>query len=413
MSVRLLLLLCCLAIACIGVAIHYWPAASHPVKSLEPPSPPRNPYYDSLAARYFAGIDSLRRYSNTPGAAVAIVHDSTIIALRGFGIKSVEYPDDSVDQHTVFRIASVSKCFAGFLTGILVQDSLLKWDERIITYLPDFRLQSIEATQSLTIAHVLSHTTGLSFHAYTNLIEEGRSLEEMLDKLKDVRLAHPVGSHYSYQNVAFSLIGEVIKASTHKSYEGWMIEKVFGPLKMNDASIDYLSMASSKNAARGHLMRSREMRATPLKPTYYNASPAGGINASISDMANWMIALLGNRPSVIKTSTLDSLFTPRIEAPSKNRFYKRLGENFSSYYGLGWRILAFPEDTLIYHGGYVNGFRSEIAIDRKNKIGICILANAPGDLVDHAIPLFFELYRKNNKEAQHPLLAQANQYENK
>lgn len=63
-----------------------------------------------------------------------------------------------------------------------------------------------------------------------------------------------------------------------------------------------------------------------------------------------------------------------------------------SFYGLGWRILHYPNDTLIYHGGYVNGYRSEVAVNPHDKIAVCILANAPGDLADNGIPLFFDLF---------------------
>jgi beta-lactamase class C len=62
---------------------------------------------------------------------------------------------------------------------------------------------------------------------------------------------------------------------------------------------------------------------------------------------------------------------------------------------MGWRVLNFKEDTLIYHGGYVNGYRSEVAIHRKNKIAICVLVNSPGTLADISIPKFFELYSKH------------------
>jgi beta-lactamase class C len=59
---------------------------------------------------------------------------------------------------------------------------------------------------------------------------------------------------------------------------------------------------------------------------------------------------------------------------------------------MGWRVLNFKRDTLLYHGGYINGYRSELAINRKNKIGICVLSNGPGSLVDNSIPYFFRLY---------------------
>jgi beta-lactamase class C len=175
--------------------------------------------------------------------------------MKGFGVREIG-KKDPVDVNTVFRIASVSKCFASFLTGVLVEEKKLAWDDRVVKYVPGFSLSSAEETQKLTLRHVLSHSTGLPFHAYTNLVEDGHTLEEMLSRLKDVPLNGKVGEIYSYQNVAYSLIGEAIKSATGKSYEAWMVEKVFGPLDMENASIDYASR-TCHNARAGEKPRSR------------------------------------------------------------------------------------------------------------------------------------------------------------
>lgn len=356
-----------------------------------------NPHLTRMIEDYEAELKLLQLFSKTPGAAIAIVKDSTIVYMKGFGVREIG-KKDSVDVNTVFRIASVSKCFASFLTGILVEEHKLAWDDRVIRYVPGFSLSSAEETQKLTLRHVLSHSTGLPFHAYTNLVEDGHTIEDMLAQLKDVPMNGKVGEIYSYQNVAYSLIGEAIKSATGKSYEGWMIEKVFGPLNMKNASIDYASIMMNKNVAKPHLSQRKGWRKAKITNTYYNVSPAGGINASISDMAKWMVALLGNRPDVIHRETLDTLFSPQIKAPSKNRNYGRRHRLSDSYYGLGWRILHYPDDTLVYHGGYVNGYRSEVAVNQKDRIAICILANAPGELPDNGIPIFFDLLKKYRSE---------------
>jgi beta-lactamase class C len=184
-----------------------------------------------------------------------------------------------------------------------------------------------------------------------------------------------------------------VKSATGKSYETEMMERVFKPLGMKDASIDYATLMSNTNIAFPHISRRGKFVSSHISNTYYNVSPAGGVNASISDMARWMMALLNTRQDVINANTLTQLYTPMIDAPSKNRRYRQIEPIQHSYYGLGWRVLHYPNDTLLYHGGYVNGYRSEIALNPKEHIAICILANAPGELADNGIPLFFHLYR--------------------
>lgn len=361
------------------------------------PDIPRNPHLDEAVSEFESRLSVLNLMSKTPGAAVAIVKDSTIVYLKGFGVREVG-TTDSVNVHTVFRLASVSKCFASFLTGVMVQEGRMGWDDPVNRYLPEFALNSPDETKKLRIRNVLSHTTGLPFHAYTNLVEEGLPLNELLARLKDVPLATPVGRTYSYQNVAYSVVGEAIHQATGKSYEAWMIEKVFGPLGMTDASIDYFSMMTNENVAKPHMPRKNGWRKVSINNTYYNVSPAGGVNASIHDMARWMVALLGNRPDVIRPEMLQECYSPVVSAPSKNRNYGRSHRLSSSFYGLGWRILHFPDDTLVYHGGFVNGYRSEVAVSPKDKLAICILANAPGQLPDNGIPIFLNIYRDYREE---------------
>lgn len=362
----------------------------------EYPRRPPNPLLDKVILEYEVRLRELMHKAHTPGLAVAIVHDSTIVFMKGMGLRAIGQPD-SVNENTVFRLASVSKCFAAFLTGILVEDSVLNWNDHVADYVPRFALESPEETSKLTVKNVLSHTTGLPYHTYTNMVEEGSRLDTMLSWLRNVHMASKVGKAYSYQNVAYSLVGPFIQARTGKTYEQEMIEKVFLPLNMKTASIDYESIMTNTNVAQPHLMRRKQFSRVKINNTYYNVAPAGGINASISDMAQWMIALLGNRPGVIKRSTVDSLFTPVIKAPSKNRNYGRTHRLSKSYYGMGWRILYYPNDTLMYHGGYVSGYRSEVAVNPRDKIAICILANAPGEAADSGIPLFFDLFEPSRQ----------------
>jgi beta-lactamase class C len=273
-----------------------------------------------------------------------------------------------------------------------VEEGKLSWDDPVVKYLPDFALKSKAYTDSLTLRHVLSHTTGLPYHTYTNLVEEGTDLKTMLALLHDVNLIGKPGEVYSYQNVAYSLIAEVVKSATGKNYETLMAEKVFRPLHMQNASMSYDSILLNKNVARPHHQWRKGWRVTSINNTYYNVSPAGGINASISDMAEYIKALLGDKKGFIRNETLDEIFKPKVKAISKNRNFRRWIEPANSWYALGWRVLNFKNDTLLYHGGYVNGYRSELALNRKNKIGICVLSNGPGTLVDNSVPIFFKLF---------------------
>lgn len=339
----------------------------------------------------------------TPGAAVAIIKDGEILLCKGYGIKQT-HSIDSVDEHTVFRIASVSKGFASVLAGIFVQEGLLSWDDHVIKYLPDFKLKDKKNTEDLTIRHILSQTSGLPGHTYTNMIEANVPYADLRKKLSEVNPIAPVGTVYSYQNVVYSVIAEILEKVTGKTYEALLKEKIFTPMGLNDASASFEGFQNSVNHANPHVRSWGMLKEAKTTPEYYSVLPAAGVNASISDMAQWLKALMGYRNDVLHADILKEIFTPQIQATRRrSQHYAKWVKVQGTYYGLGWRIINFGNDTLIYHGGFINGFRSEVAFDPIDKVGIAILSNGPGAFVNEAIPYFFNLfYESRDKEAIKP-----------
>lgn len=353
--------------------------------------PDPNPYIQQVVRSYEDFISQSIKRGTAPGAAVAIVRDTSIIFLQGFGLKQMD-KQDSIDINTVFRLGSVSKCFASVLAGTLVRDQLISWDDPIIKYFPQFQLKSKEHTDKLTIRHVLSHTTGLPYHAYTNMIEEHIPLDTLLASLKSVKLFGEPGQIYSYQNVGYSLIEKVVEAATHQTFERALTENIFKPLDMRNSSASYEAIMSNSNVAKPHFFSRKRWVSVPISDTYYNVAPAGGVNASIADMALWLRGLMDESSTLMADTTLSEIFKPHVKAITKNRNFMRWKRPRASYYGLGWRVINFQNQTLEYHGGYVNGYRSEVAIDRANRIAICVLINSPGNLADISIPEFFKRY---------------------
>lgn len=355
-----------------------------------------NPYLDQVLSEYESFISRAIENNLAPGAAVVVIKDTSVIYLKGFGLKDTR-TKEPVNVHSVFRIGSVSKCFASVLTGVLVDDQKLSWADPVSKYLPAFKLKKEESTQSLTLGHVLSHTTGLPYHAFTDRVDDGANFDTLLYHLRDINLIGKPGQFYSYQNVGYSLIGKVIESASGKSYEDNMRELVFSPLHMQTASLSFADIINNDNVAKPHRY-GKGWVPMSISDTYYNVAPAGGVNASISDMAKWLLAITDDSPQLMKKETYEELFRPVVRATARNHNFWRWKRPKSAYYAMGWRVLNFKEDTLVYHGGYVNGYRSEVAIHRKNKIAICVLVNAPGNLADISIPKFFELFGKQ-KEA--------------
>ena len=324
-----------------------------------------------------------------PGVAVTVVHQNQIVLLKGYGVRRVGRPEP-IDIHTVFRIASVSKGFASALTGLLVQESQLNWEDRVIKYLPNFTLKDSSNTRNLTIKHILSHTSGLMPHAYDNLIEYNVPYHDIIKELKDIPVVAPVGTQYGYQNVIYSLISDIIKAVTGKKYENLVEERLFEPLGMKDASIGWNAWMAEPNRASPHIRRYAKWTPATDKRAYYSVLPSAGINASISDMAQWLRAQMGGMPWVITTETLQKIQTPLIRTRREMRRYYWNGRLRNAHYGLGWRIFDYAGHTMITHSGGIQGYLAQIGFIPEQDIGIVVLYNSRR--IDFLLPTFFDMY---------------------
>jgi len=332
------------------------------------------------------GLDKNR----IPGAAVSIVKDGRVVYQKGFGVKEKGKPE-AVNEHTVFRLGSVSKGFASVLAGVIKEEGLLMWDQPVSRYLDEFKLFDPEQTSRVQIRHLLSHTSGLPRHAFTNLVEDGLPMDRIIPQLSQVPLIAIEGEQIAYQNATYSVIEKVLEVQTETDFNTLLHEKLFKPLEMNHSSASFDSISSSANKASPHLFHSPSQGRVPvpISRKYYNAVSSGGINASASDMGKWLLLLTGYFPEVISEETLQDIYDPL--ATIHNRRYSRYWNGVNeSHYGLGWRVLFNQEQKVVYHGGYVNGYRSEVAFAPDEGIGISVLINANSNYPLEVISGFFE-----------------------
>jgi len=120
--------------------------------------------------------------------------------------------------------------------------------------------------------------------------------------------------------------------------------------------------------------------------------PAAGVNASISDMSQWLLALLGYRPEQLPDTVRNTLATPLIYTPLKARYTRYWKPFRERYYSLGWRIYHYQDRTIVYHGGYIRGYRAEIGFCPEEDVGIAFLQNSPNGLASKCVPAFFDLF---------------------
>ncbi len=329
--------------------------------------------------------------SGTVGAAIVITYKNQIALLKCFGVrKSGE--NELINENTVFRLASVSKTITGVLAGILSDENIIGLDDKIVDYLPDFKLKYNSSTRSLTVRNILSHTSGLIPHAYDNLIEEHVSFENVMTRLKDVDISAPPGEMYGYQNVIFSLYDTVSVIKTSRKFAETMEEKVFIPFHMNNASVGFEAFQNNVNIAYPHYGSNGNFRKLKLNNRYYSTAPAAGVNASISDLANFLLELLDDTSHVVNRNVKEAIFTPQVASPLNRRYFRHWKNVRSKQYAIGWRTVEYKNRNVAYHGGYVSGYRAEIALCQDENIGIAYLSNSPNSIGTKIVPSFLDLF---------------------
>ena len=325
-----------------------------------------------------------------PGLAMAIVQNGRVLSARGYGVTDVTSPQ-AIDSHTVFRLASLSKAFAGTMTGLLVNDGSLRWDSKVTDYVPSFNLSDPAATQRVTVADLLSHRVGLKSHnAFDRDIEANGEYYGVSQKLASAPLNCAPGQCYAYQNVAFSLIGDVVFAATGSFYDQAVDRRIFKPLGMNDASIGLTGIESSSRWARPHVRSRNGWVSLMPKPTYYRLPPAAGVNASASDMAQWLIAQTGHRPDVLPAPLLATLHAPIISTPGEMRSGWRRERIHSASYALGWRVFDYAGQQVVFHAGAVQGYRGLVALVPGRDLGIAIMWNSDSGLPSGMLPTILD-----------------------
>jgi beta-lactamase class C len=326
------------------------------------------------------------------GLAIAIVQDDTILLERGFGVADTA-SRTPVGSDTVFRVASLSKAFASTLSAMLVEDGALRWDTRVADHLPAFKLRNLQSAQSLTVKDILSHRVGLPYNTHDRLLEADEPYPLLVAKLETVPPLCEAGQCYSYQNVAFSLIGDMVFAATGDFYSHQVEKRLFHPLGMYSATYGRDALEANADWARPHVRRNGRWVAVRPKETYYRVPPAAGVNASVHDMALWLQAQMGRRPDVISPDVIASVQAKLVETPGELRGSPwRRDRLREAHYGLGWRLYDYAGTPLVFHGGAVQGYRAMLGFLPDHGFGIVMLWNCESGVPSGLFPTALDRY---------------------
>ncbi len=327
---------------------------------------------------YVAGV---QRQFEVPGIAVAIVKDGKLVLAKGYGVRTLGDPA-AVDAHTLFGIASNTKAFTATALAILVEEGNLRWDAPVIDYLPWFQMYDPFVTREMTIRDLLVHRSGLGLGAGDLLWWPTSTYDrkEIARRLRCIKPATSFRTAYAYDNVLYSVAGEVIEAVSGQTWEDFVTSRILARVGMRESNVRHSAAAAGANVATPHASIGGHVR--PIAPfTSDNVNPAGGINTSATDIAKWLMVQLDSG----KLADGTRLFSPRttfelwtIVTPYRvSRLAPELSALQASFagYGLGFEMRDYRGHKIVSHTGGLPGYVSRVTMVPNERLGIAVFTN--------------------------------------
>lgn len=338
-------------------------------------APTAPPDLDTLVARVMKTFD-------VPGIGLAIVKDNVVVAAKGYGVRKLGEPA-TVDDQTLFGIASNTKAFTATALALLVEEGKVAWDAPVQRYLPWFQLADPYVTRELTVRDLLVHRSGLGLGAGDLLWwpPSTYNRKEVAQRLRFIQPVTSFRSAYAYDNVLYLIAGEVIEAVSGQSWEDFVSTRILAKVGMTGARVRHSDAAAGgANVAAPHAPI--EGKVQPVKPfDSDNTNPAGGINAGAADMAKWMLVqlrqgqLADGTPlfSPATARELTTLVTPMpFGDPPKELAASR--RNFHGY-ALGFNVHDYRGKKVITHTGGLPGYVSKLTMLPELNVGVVVLTN--------------------------------------
>jgi len=332
-----------------------------------------------------AGLDSIVNKAlkdlHAVGVSIAVVEKNKIIYTGGFGFRDNE-KKLPVTANTLFAIGSCTKAFTASLLGILDKEGRLDLDKPVITYLPELKFQNEYTTQQATLRDLMCHRTGLPRH---DLSWYGfpTTRDSLVKRIAYFEPTAPLRQTWQYNNFMFLVQGVVAEKITGKTWEQNVRERIFQPLGMSTSNFSVNDMQKSGEASKGYYEKKDSIRYVE----YYNIDamgPAGAINSSANEMANWVMTWIYggkfNGKEIIPASFVNQAMISQMVAgaglPDKSAPDVQMSD-----YGFAWGINSYRGHYRVQHGGNIDGFSAITCFFPSDSIGIVVLINQSGSAV--------------------------------
>lgn len=306
----------------------------------------------NLVSRMEHVIESATADRQFMGSVLVSIQDQTLLD-KGYGYANLEWQIPN-SPSTKFRIGSISKQFTAAAILLLEEQGKLNTSDFLKKYLSN----SPAAWDSITIYHLLTHTSGIpnytKFPEFASLTTRVMTPAEQIELFRTKPLDFQPGTGYTYNNSAYILLGYLIEQISGNSYAWFLSQNIFQALGMEDSGYDSHSEIIPQRAS-GYDMNDNRLRNTDYLDMSIPYS-AGSLYSTTQDMQRWVKGLFSGK--LLSESALKKMITP-----NKN------------YYGCGVINQLIDNHETILHAGGINGFNSLLLYSPDDKLTVAALSN--------------------------------------
>jgi CubicO group peptidase (beta-lactamase class C family) len=317
--------------------------------------------------------------SNVPGYVAGVYHDGdqTVVA---HGVVNVVTGAPMRDD-TGFLFGSVTKLLTTTLVLQQVERGLLDPDERVLTYLPEFRLTTPEAAEKIRVRHLLTHTNGIDADLFFPDTSGPDALKVFLDRLgQHCGVLFEPDEYISYSNGGMILAGRLLEVLTGTSYHELLKRELFATVGMDDSSTS-AEDAILRSTAVGHFPdpASNGARRTDMFKLPDSWAPAGSTPiGTIADLLAFARTHLSNGVSPSGKRVLSGESTARMQAVSHD-----MGTPNVPPIGLGWLLMPFGATTVLSMSGASPGGVTVLAVAPEYDLAFAAFGNSPQAMALH------------------------------
>jgi len=190
------------------------------------------------------------------GAVAVVARRGKVAYMQSVGKQDIE-ADIDMSPDTIFRIASMTKPITSVAVLMLCDEGLVRLTDPVSKYIPEFADpavlgpdpqdgKTIPAKRQITIKHLLTHTSGLTYHwnrrlgqmyqeagITHGLLQDDSVLAVKMSRLARLPLLHQPGEAWEY-GLSVDVLGRVVEVASGKTLEEFFEQRIFGPLEMKD-----------------------------------------------------------------------------------------------------------------------------------------------------------------------------------